>query len=278
MAVVSSRPSSAHSFSVWMSRRTCSNSKPRVSTRPGRAPEHEGVVGVRTVAKADPHGPPTLAASAQAGRTKEAGLLQLVQEAPLELGKDLLARERRHLDVDAFLQHRTSSSSASFAWSRRPPARTRRRSRRRPSARPSAGARGRSHGRRTRTRPRTTRSRGRPARAHHRRRGRHNALGEARTRGPAHGARIQSLREPPRRLHQESLRHDEELERAHRCLHHSRARPRPNARGHPRHPYVVNRCSPAEIARVMERPEVVKALGPDIAEAAKESVGDQSAS
>lgn len=43
-------------------------------------------------------------------------------------------------------------------------------------------------------------------------------------------------------------------------------------------PYVVNRCSPAEIARVMERPEVVKALGPDIAEAAKESVGDQSAS
>jgi hypothetical protein len=41
---------------------------------------------------------------------------------------------------------------------------------------------------------------------------------------------------------------------------------------------VVNRCSPAEIARVMERPEVVKALGPDIAEAAKESVGDQSAS
>jgi hypothetical protein len=30
-------------------------------------------------------------------------------------------------------------------------------------------------------------------------------------------------------------------------------------------PYVVNRCSPAEIARVMERPEVVKALGADSA-------------
>jgi hypothetical protein len=28
-------------------------------------------------------------------------------------------------------------------------------------------------------------------------------------------------------------------------------------------PYVVNRCSPAEIARVLERPEVVKALGPE---------------
>jgi hypothetical protein len=32
-------------------------------------------------------------------------------------------------------------------------------------------------------------------------------------------------------------------------------------------PYVVNRCSPAEIARVLERPEVVKALGPEVAEA-----------
>ena len=32
-------------------------------------------------------------------------------------------------------------------------------------------------------------------------------------------------------------------------------------------PYVVNRCSPAEIARVLDRPEVVKALGPDVAEA-----------
>jgi hypothetical protein len=41
-------------------------------------------------------------------------------------------------------------------------------------------------------------------------------------------------------------------------------------------PYVVNRCSPAEIARILERPEVVKALGADKAEAAKQSVGDQS--
>jgi hypothetical protein len=34
-------------------------------------------------------------------------------------------------------------------------------------------------------------------------------------------------------------------------------------------PYVVNRCSPAEIARVLERPEVVKALGANVAEAAR---------
>src|SRR5919197_206730 len=33
-AVTSSRPSSAHSFSVWMSRRTCSNSNSRVSISP----------------------------------------------------------------------------------------------------------------------------------------------------------------------------------------------------------------------------------------------------
>jgi hypothetical protein len=43
-------------------------------------------------------------------------------------------------------------------------------------------------------------------------------------------------------------------------------------------PYVLNRCSPAEIARVLERPEVVNALGPDVAEAAKASVGTQSSS
>jgi len=30
-------------------------------------------------------------------------------------------------------------------------------------------------------------------------------------------------------------------------------------------PYVVNRCSEQEIARVLERPEVVKAVGDDIA-------------
>ena len=111
--------------------------------------------------------------SLRASRAHQGGLalLQLVQEAPLELGKDLLARERRHLDVDAFLSStRTSSSSASFAWS---------------SASSSSypenhvvGLRlvrrpvlGVDHGRRTTTRPHTTRSRGRPAQAHHHRRG-----------------------------------------------------------------------------------------------------------
>jgi hypothetical protein len=32
-------------------------------------------------------------------------------------------------------------------------------------------------------------------------------------------------------------------------------------------PYVVNRCSADEVARVLERPEVVKAIGDDMAEA-----------
>jgi hypothetical protein len=32
-------------------------------------------------------------------------------------------------------------------------------------------------------------------------------------------------------------------------------------------PYVVNRCSADEISRVIERPEVVKAIGDDMAEA-----------
>jgi hypothetical protein len=42
-------------------------------------------------------------------------------------------------------------------------------------------------------------------------------------------------------------------------------------------PYVVNRCSPAEIARVLERPEVVTALGDDIA-AARAALESQSSS
>jgi hypothetical protein len=43
-------------------------------------------------------------------------------------------------------------------------------------------------------------------------------------------------------------------------------------------PYVVNRCSPAEIARILERPEVVKALGADAAAEAKAAVEGQSSS
>jgi hypothetical protein len=42
-------------------------------------------------------------------------------------------------------------------------------------------------------------------------------------------------------------------------------------------PYVINRCSEQEIRRVVERPEVVKALGDDIAQARAE-VGGQSSS
>ena len=42
-------------------------------------------------------------------------------------------------------------------------------------------------------------------------------------------------------------------------------------------PYVVNRCSEQEIKRVMERPEVVRAIGDDVAKA-RASTGDQSSS
>ncbi len=42
-------------------------------------------------------------------------------------------------------------------------------------------------------------------------------------------------------------------------------------------PYVVNRCSEQEIARILERPEVVKSIGDDMAKA-RAAAGDQSAS
>jgi hypothetical protein len=37
-------------------------------------------------------------------------------------------------------------------------------------------------------------------------------------------------------------------------------------------PYVRNRCSAAEIARVLDRPDVLKAIGDDMAESAKASL------
>jgi len=37
-------------------------------------------------------------------------------------------------------------------------------------------------------------------------------------------------------------------------------------------PYVRNRCSSAEIARLLDRPDVVKAIGDDIAEEARTSL------
>ena len=42
-------------------------------------------------------------------------------------------------------------------------------------------------------------------------------------------------------------------------------------------PYVVNRCTEPEIARVLERPDVLKAIGDDMAEA-HAAATDQSAS
>jgi hypothetical protein len=38
-------------------------------------------------------------------------------------------------------------------------------------------------------------------------------------------------------------------------------------------PYVTNRCSPAEVARILDRPDVIRAIGDDMAEAAKKSLG-----
>ena len=38
-------------------------------------------------------------------------------------------------------------------------------------------------------------------------------------------------------------------------------------------PYVRNRCSPQEIARLLDRPELLKAIGDDMAEAAKQALG-----
>ncbi len=43
-------------------------------------------------------------------------------------------------------------------------------------------------------------------------------------------------------------------------------------------PYVVNRLSPQEVARVLERPEVVKAIGDDIAEAHRRALAERSTS
>jgi hypothetical protein len=38
-------------------------------------------------------------------------------------------------------------------------------------------------------------------------------------------------------------------------------------------PYVRNRCSPQQVERLLDRPDVVKAIGDDMAEAAKQAPG-----
>ncbi len=37
-------------------------------------------------------------------------------------------------------------------------------------------------------------------------------------------------------------------------------------------PYVRNRCSPQEVNRLLERPDVIKAIGDDIVEAARQAL------
>ena len=216
--------------------------------------------------------------SLRASRAHQGGLalLQLVQEAPLRLGKDLLARERRHLDVDAFLlQHlvlerlvrvvervlqlvpgkitssafgssvgRCSGSIARPTDQTRPHTTIQRTTR--SGAPPSS-------------RPATTRS----------------ALdGEAPRMERGYNRSVSRLGDFIKNLFATTKSSNERIA-AYIIREHDRGRTLEDILDDP---YVVNRCSPAEIARVMERPEVVKALGPDIAEAAKESVGDQSAS
>lgn len=41
-------------------------------------------------------------------------------------------------------------------------------------------------------------------------------------------------------------------------------------------PYVRNRCTPHEVARILDRPDVLKAIGDDMAEAAKQAVAGSS--
>jgi hypothetical protein len=37
-------------------------------------------------------------------------------------------------------------------------------------------------------------------------------------------------------------------------------------------PYIRNRCTPQQTARLLERPDVIKAIGDDLAEAAKQTL------
>jgi len=41
-------------------------------------------------------------------------------------------------------------------------------------------------------------------------------------------------------------------------------------------PYIRNRCSESEIARLLDRPDVLKAIGDDMAEAAKQAAAGSS--
>ncbi|MDQ2983068.1 MAG: hypothetical protein M3R70_03945 [Actinomycetota bacterium] len=39
-------------------------------------------------------------------------------------------------------------------------------------------------------------------------------------------------------------------------------------------PYVRNRATPSQLARVLERPEVIRALGEDVAESARQTIAN----
>src|SRR5262249_5194858 len=106
MAVTSSRPSSAHSFSVWMSCRTCSNSKSWASTRSSasaqnmKASSGSGLCP-RRISKAPEASKPRRA------RCRERSGLGVSEEPALELREDLVAREARdRLDGAVAARHR----------------------------------------------------------------------------------------------------------------------------------------------------------------------------
>ena len=61
--------------------------------------------------------------------------------------------------------------------------------------------------------------------------------------------------------------------RARRRLRDPRARPRPRPRRDPEDRYVQNRLNPDQRARLLDRPEVIKAIGKDTISDARQATG-----
>src|SRR5689334_21786151 len=94
ITVVSSRPSSAHSLSVWMSRSTCWNSKPRVSTRPAASAQNMNASSASGLC-------PRRISMRRGRLAGRSGLA--AEEQALEVRQDLLAGERRDAPGPAVL-------------------------------------------------------------------------------------------------------------------------------------------------------------------------------
>src|SRR4051795_1672885 len=92
-AVTSSLPSSAHSFSDWMSASTCSNSKSWVSTAPAASPQNMNASSGSGLC-------PSRICTAAEGTSERAGRSAPTEEPVLERLQELLAGERLH-ELDA---------------------------------------------------------------------------------------------------------------------------------------------------------------------------------